>query len=97
MPAAAEFGERGFHEASISAITRRAGVALGSFYTYFDSKDAVFRALVRDMSDRYASRRAGARDGARISSTQNALASPEFLDFVRDHKEITVSSTRPIR
>src|SRR3546814_18075467 len=30
--AAVEFGEKGFHEASISSITRRAGVALGSFY-----------------------------------------------------------------
>lgn len=48
--AAAEFGEKGFHEGSISGITRRAGCALGSFYTYFDTKDAVFRALVTDMS-----------------------------------------------
>ena len=31
--AAQEFGERGFHDASISGITRRAGTALGSFYT----------------------------------------------------------------
>jgi AcrR family transcriptional regulator len=31
--AAAEFGERGFQGASISRITARAGVALGSFYT----------------------------------------------------------------
>src|SRR3546814_8678959 len=45
--AAVEFGERGFHEASISAITRRAGTALGSFYTYFDSKEEIFQALVR--------------------------------------------------
>ncbi|MBT8432726.1 MAG: TetR/AcrR family transcriptional regulator, partial [Altererythrobacter sp.] len=49
--AADEFGERGFHEASISSITRRAGVALGSFYTYFDSKEALFQALVADMSE----------------------------------------------
>src|SRR3546814_10793382 len=49
--AAVEFGEKGFHEASISSITRRAGVALGSFYTYFDSKDALFQALVRHMSE----------------------------------------------
>ncbi len=49
--AAKEFAESGYHEASISAITRRAGVALGSFYTYFDSKDAIFRALVSDMSE----------------------------------------------
>ena len=30
---AIEFGEKGFHEASVSSITRRAGVALGSFNT----------------------------------------------------------------
>ena len=48
--AAAEFGERGFHEAAITGITQRAGVALGTFYTYFESKEEVFRALVRDMS-----------------------------------------------
>ena len=33
-----EFGERGFAESSIVGITQRAGVALGTFYTYFDSK-----------------------------------------------------------
>jgi AcrR family transcriptional regulator len=46
-----EFGERGFGDASIVGITSRAKVALGTFYTYFDSKEEVFRALVRDMSD----------------------------------------------
>ncbi|HKY91902.1 MAG TPA: TetR/AcrR family transcriptional regulator, partial [Nevskiaceae bacterium] len=44
--AAAEFGEKGFHDSSIVSITARAGVALGTFYTYFDSKDELFRALV---------------------------------------------------
>src|SRR5690349_1061149 len=37
-----EFGERGFAESSIVGITQRAEVALGTFYTYFDSKEAVF-------------------------------------------------------
>ena len=50
--ALAEFGSHGFSESSIVGITRRARVALGTFYTYFDSKDAVFAALVRDMSAR---------------------------------------------
>ncbi len=45
-----EFGQRGFHDSSIVGITSRAKVALGTFYTYFDSKEAVFAALVRDMS-----------------------------------------------
>ena len=48
--AAQEFGQRGFHEAAITGITARAGVALGTFYTYFESKEELFRALVRDMS-----------------------------------------------
>ncbi len=86
--AAGEFGEKGFHEASISGITRRAGVALGSFYTYFDSKDAVFRALVRHMSEQVRDHVApgirAASDG--IAAERAGLA--EFLSFVREHKEI---------
>lgn len=87
--AAVEFSERGFHESSISGITRRAGVALGSFYTYFDSKDAVFRALVRDMSDQVRKHVAPAIKGAQggqIGAEQAALAA--FIRFARDHKEI---------
>ena len=86
--AAAEFGEQGFHAASISAITRRAGVALGSFYTYFDSKDAIFRALVSDMSEQVRDHVAPAiRDaGDGIAAERAGLES--FLGFVRQHKEI---------
>ncbi len=86
--AAIEFGDNGFHQASISDITRRAGVALGSFYTYFDSKDAVFRALVRDMSDQVRDHVAPAILSApdQIAAEQAGLR--EFIRFVRDHKEI---------
>jgi len=90
---AIEFGERGFHEASVSSITRRAGVALGTFYTYFDSKDALFRALVQDMSGQVkASARASV--GELVESGEyNAfdieqVALTSFLDFAREHKEI---------
>lgn len=86
--AAAEFGEKGFHEGSISGITRRAGVALGSFYTYFDSKDAVFRALVRDMSDQVRDRVAPALRAAPDQLSAERAGLLEFLEFVRDHKEI---------
>ena len=86
--AAEEFGEKGFHEASISQITQRAGVAIGSFYTYFDSKEEVFTALVRDLS-------AQVRDfvAPRISAQANQLEAERegqqaFLEFARLHKEI---------
>jgi len=40
------FSRTGFHEAKISEIAKEAGVAYGSFYTYFDSKEAVFYDVV---------------------------------------------------
>jgi AcrR family transcriptional regulator len=86
--AAEEFGERGFHEAAIARIAQRAGVAIGSFYTYFDSKEAVFRALVADMSDQ-----------VRVTVAPVILAAPDrlageragiaaFIGFVRQHKAL---------
>ncbi|MEH3046010.1 TetR/AcrR family transcriptional regulator [Sphingomonas adhaesiva] len=86
--AAAEFGERGFHDASISGITRRAGVALGSFYTWFDSKDAVFRALVADMSARVRDHVAPAIRAAPDQIAAERAGLLKFLEFARAHKEI---------
>jgi AcrR family transcriptional regulator len=87
--AAAEFGEKGFHESSIVSITIRAGVALGSFYTYFESKEALFTALVQDMSGRVRDHVAPvltAHAGTAIEAEGAALEA--FLGFARDHKEI---------
>src|SRR4051795_10035728 len=82
-----EFGERGFAESSIVGITQRAGVALGTFYTYFDSKEALFKALVRDMSaevrDNVGPALSGSTDG--LDGERRALAA--FLRFVREHRD----------
>lgn len=85
---AIEFGEKGFHEASVSSITRRAGVALGSFYTYFDSKEALFRALVQDMSENVrSSARSAISEGMSAIAIERAALSA-FLSFAAEHKEI---------
>ena len=86
--AALEFGEKGFHDASITAITRRAGTALGSFYTYFQSKEEMFQALVADLSERVreAARQAVPAQGNALDIEQAALRA--FLTFAREHKEI---------
>ncbi len=47
--AEAVIGETGFAAASIADITKRAGIAQGTFYIYFSSKDEVFRELVVEM------------------------------------------------
>ena len=86
--AAKEFGEKGFHDGSITGITRRAGVALGSFYTYFESKDAIFRALVRAMSDQVRDQVAPALAGAPDPLSAERAALHAFLDFAREHREL---------
>ncbi|KPF81169.1 hypothetical protein IP70_24500 [alpha proteobacterium AAP38] len=42
------FVEKGFAATRMEDIARRAGVAKGTFYLYFPSKEAVFEALVRE-------------------------------------------------
>ena len=83
-----EFGEHGFSDSSIVGITQRAEVALGTFYTYFESKEALFQALVKDLSaqvrDSVGPALVAATDG--LDAERRALAA--FLDFVRDHRDI---------
>lgn len=45
--ALAEFGEQGLAGARLDDIARRAGIAKGTIYLYFDSKEELFRAMVR--------------------------------------------------
>jgi AcrR family transcriptional regulator len=83
-----EFGERGFAESSIVGITQRAEVALGTFYTYFDSKEAVFGAVVRDMSEQVRDTVAPA-----FAEQANALDASRdglelFLKFAREHRDV---------
>ena len=41
------FADHGFAAAKLDDIARRAGVAKGSIYLYFSTKEALFRAVVR--------------------------------------------------
>ena len=83
-----EFGDKGFHAAAISGITYRAGVALGTFYTYYESKEEIFKDLVSYMSHRtrrwIAERVAGAPD--RMAAER--LGIEAYIEFARRHKGI---------
>jgi AcrR family transcriptional regulator len=83
-----EFGERGYHEGSIAEITRRAGVAMGTFYVYFASKEAVFRALVEHMG-----RETRAHIARRVADAPDRLVAERigllaFLEFARVHTNL---------
>jgi AcrR family transcriptional regulator len=43
------FSERGFANAKLDEVARRAGVVKGTLYRYFDSKEALFRAVVQHL------------------------------------------------
>src|SRR5205807_37791 len=45
------FAEKGFEATTISEIVSRAGVAQGTFYWYFPSKNSLIRTLAEEMQD----------------------------------------------
>ena len=70
------FEERGFLETRVAHITRHAGVAYGSFYTYFPSKEAVFLEvadrLFQDMTQHDLVPDAGPYPAARVRRANRA-------------------------
>lgn len=86
--AEAVFGEKGYERASIVEITRRAGVAQGTFYVYFSDKKAAFVELVRELSHRLrreiAERVAGLSDRLEIER----LGFRTFFTFAHKHRNL---------
>lgn len=50
--AARLFGDKGYHETSISDIIASAGIARGTFYLYFENKRGIFEELVDGLLER---------------------------------------------
>ena len=46
------FAETGYEGTTIEAIAQKAGMAKGSFYLHFQSKEEIFRGLIEDASER---------------------------------------------
>jgi len=83
-----EFGEKGFHKASISSITQRAGVAQGTFYIYFASKEEVLRALVRHMGRKVRHTLTEATESMPDRTEQEKSGLEHFLAFAVEHKNL---------
>lgn len=82
------FGEMGYYEASVSEITRRAGVAQGTFYIYFHSKRETFVELIEDIGHRLRAATSAAIQGVpdRIEAERRGFAA--FFAFVYAHRRI---------
>ncbi len=86
--AEAVFGELGYYGASVAEITRRAGVAQGTFYIYFHSKREIFAVLVEDLGKRLraTTRKAIEAIPNRLEVEQRGKAA--FFEFASTHRRI---------
>ncbi|HEX4871214.1 MAG TPA: TetR/AcrR family transcriptional regulator [Nevskiaceae bacterium] len=80
-----EFGHKGFHSASVSSITLRAGVGQGTFYLYFHSKEEIFVTLVREIGHALRKHMADAVRGATDRLHSERLGLDAFLEFASAH------------
>ncbi len=79
------FGEKGYFASSVSDITREAGVALGSFYIYFESKHEVFVEVLQTLARviRHTTRAAVEKSGNRIEGEEQGFAA--FFSLIDSH------------
>ncbi len=82
------FGEKGYERASIVEITRRAGVAQGTFYVYFPDKKAVFVELVKDLSHRLRREIAESVAGIRDRVEVERVGFRTFFTFAHNHRNL---------
>jgi len=79
------FDELAFDRASITEITRRAGVAQGTFYLYFSDKKAIFVELVETLSHGLRSAIAEAVAGSPNRVEVERRGFQVFFDYITDH------------
>jgi AcrR family transcriptional regulator len=80
------FAERGYSSTRIADICERAGAAKGLFYWYFETKEALFADLVRDMRRRLRRARAEAIDPAADPLTQLRQGTEASVRFMAEHR-----------
>jgi AcrR family transcriptional regulator len=75
------FAELGYHDASIVKITEAAGIAQGTFYLYFSSKEEIFEELVRDLNRRVRHAMAAGAERGRTRAEAELLGFRGYFEF----------------
>lgn len=87
------FAERGVEGASIREIAREAGYTAGALYSYFDSKEAIYAALVAESLDRLHAEVLAAR-GARGQPARTLMARAQawFGFYARQPRDLDLGA-----
>src|SRR5258707_12633253 len=78
------FGELGYEAATVRDIIRRTGLAAGTFYNYYRSKEEVFAALADDGARRFGPILKGLRGQGHSFETFVELAIGAYFAFIAD-------------
>jgi AcrR family transcriptional regulator len=81
-------GTKGYDQTSIGDITRRAGVAQGTFYIYFADKTAVLVELVRELGHSLRQEIAQATAGLTDRLEIERAGLRAFFDFTHRHRNL---------
>lgn len=82
------FGEYSYDRASIAEITRRAGVAQGTFYVYFPDKRSAFVELVQDLNHGLRRHIAEAVEGIEHRIEMERAGLRAFFEFAASHRAL---------
>lgn len=82
------FGKSGFYATSVADITRKAGVALGTFYIYFSSKTEILSELVRKINSRLRAELRAAIAGLKDRREIERSGFRAFFEFASRHRDI---------
>jgi AcrR family transcriptional regulator len=81
------FGELGYEVATVRDIIRRTGLAAGTFYNYYRSKEEVFEALADDGAHRFRPILRACFATADSFETYLRAAIQAYFDFIADEHE----------
>lgn len=82
------FEERGFLDTRVADIAAEAKVAQGTFYTYFDSKDAIFQAVATRVAGEMIIELGSSRPQAPATYERTYAAMKRFVDSYRRNAKI---------
>lgn len=81
------FGELGYEVATVRDIIRRTGLAAGTFYNYYKSKEEVFEALADDGAHRFRPILRACFESTDSFETYLKAAIQAYFDFIADEHE----------